>query len=238
MIEAIKFTDCGVFVRTFVIAEFFFSFSFFARYRVTGQYIIFPLLNTLQWIYFFGRKIIVCCHNNRFFCCINILLKNCLLKSNEESAISIRYQVFSIGIQDQVFGIRYPETSYQNTVYNATSIPIMIVEPTRNEGNVRNIFASIVSAFGLFLLLRSARLITIINNISIRKTRVIRSIKGKSGNAPLVHDGRNLSTVERGMVRMADISAAVDVALFQKNPNRKIDSTPGDIKPTYSWINW
>ena len=74
--------------------------------------------------------------------------------------------------------------------------------------------------------------------MSITKTRVIRSIKGKSGNTPFVHAGRNLSTVESGMVRMAEVSAAVDVVRFQKNPKRKIDSTPGDIKPTYSCINW
>src|SRR4026208_127733 len=106
----------------------------------------------------------------------------------------------------------------------------MIVETTRNEGDVRNIFTSIASAFGLCLLFRSARLITTIRSISIKKTRVIRSINGRSGNKPLVHDGRNLRTIESGIVRMADVSAAMDVVRFQKNPRRKIENTPGEIK--------
>ncbi len=117
-------------------------------------------------------------------------------------------------------------------------MPSIIVEPTTKPGEQRNIFESMVSALGLFLLLRSARLITIISNMSIMKTSVIRSIKGKSGNAPFVHTGRNFSAVESGIVRIAEVSAAVEVVLFQKKPNRKIDNTPGEINPTYSWMNW
>ncbi len=49
----------------------------------------------------------------------------------------------------------------------------------------------------------------------------MRSIKGKSGNAPFVHSGRNLSTAESGMVRMAEVSAAADVVLFQKKPKQE-----------------
>ncbi len=45
---------------------------------------------------------------------------------------------------------------------------------------------------------------------------VILSIKGKSGKAPFVHPGRNFKTVERGMVIMAEASAAADVVLFRK----------------------
>jgi hypothetical protein len=97
---------------------------------------------------------------------------------------------------------------------------------------------SISTTLGLVLLLLSARLITTINTIRIINTKVMRSIKGRSGNAPLVQPGRNLKSVERGIVRIADVSAAVDVARFQKNPNRKIDKTPGEINPTYSCINW
>src|SRR6476619_1416617 len=109
-----------------------------------------------------------------------------------------------------------------------------MVETTRNEGDDLNIVTSIVSAFGLFLLFRSARLITTINKMSITKTSVIRSMKGRSGKEPPVHDGRNLNTTESGIVRIAETSAAVDVVLFQKNPRRKIESTPGEINPTYS----
>ena len=117
-------------------------------------------------------------------------------------------------------------------------MPRMIVEPTIKPGEQRNIFESMVSAFGLFLLLRSARLITITNNMSIMKTSVIRSIKGKSGNAPFVQIGINFSTVESGIVRIAEVSAAVEVVRFQKKPKRKIDNTPGEINQTYSWMNW
>ncbi len=63
-------------------------------------------------------------------------------------------------------------------------------------------------------------------------------MKGKSGNAPLVQTGKNFSTVESGIVRIAEVSAAVEVVRFQKNPKRKIDNTPGEINPTYSWMNW
>ncbi len=117
-------------------------------------------------------------------------------------------------------------------------MPSIIVEPTIKPGEQRNIFESMVSALGLFLLLRSARLITIINNMSIMKTSVIRSIKGRFGNKPFVQAGRNFSTVESGIVRMAEVRAAVEVVRFQKKPKRKIDNTPGEINPTYSWMNW
>ena len=117
-------------------------------------------------------------------------------------------------------------------------MPMIIADPTKNPGEQRNIDVSMTSALWLSLPLRSARLITIINTIRIINTRVIRSIKGKSGKTPFVHTGKNFKTVDNGMVRMAEVSAATDVVLFQKNPNRKIDSTPGEIKPTYSCMNW
>ena len=59
-------------------------------------------------------------------------------------------------------------------------------------------------------------------------------MKGKSGKAPLVQTGRNFRTVESGIVRMAEVRAAADVVLFQKNPKRNIESTPGEMNPTYS----
>ncbi len=39
------------------------------------------------------------------------------------------------------------------------------------------------------------------------------------------------------MVNKAPAIAAAAVVRFQKNPMRKIASTPGEIKPTYSWMN-
>ena len=117
-------------------------------------------------------------------------------------------------------------------------MPIIMAEPTIKPGEHRNIFVSIITTPGLFLLLLSARFITTINSIRKIKTMVIRSIKGKSGNAPFVQPGRNFNTVESGMVKMAEVSAAAEVVRFQKNPNRKMESTPGEIKPTYSCINW
>ena len=123
-------------------------------------------------------------------------------------------------------------------VYSAASIPTIMTEPIIKAGDERNILLSIKIILGLFLLLRSIRLITIINNIRKIKTIVILSIKGKSGNAPFVHVGRNFKMVETGMVRIAEVSAAVAVVRFQKKPNRKMDNTPGDIKPTYSCTNW
>ena len=84
---------------------------------------------------------------------------------------------------------------------------MIITEPTIKPGEQRNIVLSISTIFGLFLLFLSARLITTINSIRKTKTMVIRSIKGKSGKAPLIHPGRNFKTVERGMVIMAEVSS-------------------------------
>ena len=77
-----------------------------------------------------------------------------------------------------------------------------------------------------------------ISAIRMINTRPILFIKGISGKAPLVQPGRNFKTVDNGMVSIAEVSAAADVARFQKKPKRKIDNTPGEIKPTYSCINW
>lgn len=117
-------------------------------------------------------------------------------------------------------------------------MPIITVDPIINAGEQRNIVLSISTTLTLALLLGSARLIITISTIRIMKTSPILFIKGISGKAPLVQPGRNFNTVERGIVRIAEVSAAADVARFQKNPNRKIDNTPGEIKPTYSWMNW
>ena len=113
-------------------------------------------------------------------------------------------------------------------------MPTIIAEPTIKPEDVLNIDLSITSALCSSLRLLSARLITTINNIKIMKTSVIRSINGRSGKKPFDHPGRNLKTVESGMVRIAEVRAAFDVVRFQKNPKRKMESTPGEIKPTYS----
>jgi hypothetical protein len=115
---------------------------------------------------------------------------------------------------------------------------MIITDPTIKPGEQRNMLLSMTTIFGLSLLFLSARLIATISNIRIIKTSVIRSIKGRSGKKPFVHPGKNFRTVERGIVRIAEVSAAVAVVRFQKNPNRKIDNTPGEIKPTYSCTNW
>ncbi len=117
-------------------------------------------------------------------------------------------------------------------------MPTIIMDATIKPGEQRNILVSISRALGLFLLLGSARLMTIINNIRIIKTRVILSIKGISGINPFVQPGINFRTVDRGIVNMAETKAAPAVVRFQKNPNRKIDKTPGEINPTYSCTNW
>src|ERR1700733_5780513 len=109
---------------------------------------------------------------------------------------------------------------------------MITVEPTKKPGEHRNIDVSISIVRALSLLLGSIKLIITISKTRIIKTSVMRSIKGMSGNVPFVHIGRNLKMVERGMVKIADTSAAVDVARFQKKPKRKTDSTPGEIKPT------
>lgn len=40
------------------------------------------------------------------------------------------------------------------------------------------------------------------------------------------------------MVSIAPANAAAAVVLFQNIPNKNIASTPGEKKPTYSWMNW
>lgn len=116
-------------------------------------------------------------------------------------------------------------------------MPIIIVDATMNPGEQRNMLASMMVAFAGFCPFLSTRLITTISTIRTTNTKVIRFIKGRSGNAPLVHTGRNFSTVESGIVRIADVRAAFAVAFFQKKPNRKIERTPGEMKPTYSCTN-
>ena len=62
--------------------------------------------------------------------------------------------------------------------------------------------------------------------------------KSNSGN--YLDQRRNLKMSEATIaeIQFVPVKAAADVVRFQKKPNRKIASTPGEIKPTYSWINW
>ncbi|WP_369799725.1 hypothetical protein [Pedobacter sp. BMA] len=68
----------------------------------------------------------------------------------------------------------------------------------------------------------------------ITKTHDIRFRKGMGSIQPLVNTGKNLRSIESGMVSKAAERAAFEVVLFQKKPSRKIANTPGEIKPTYS----
>lgn len=128
--------------------------------------------------------------------------------------------------------------SYQKTVYKAASTPKIIIELMINPGVTLNIDLSnsIVctsfAGFGFDKLKTTMMTIITINVIDIR------SKKGKSGNAPFVHTGKNLSTVEIGMVNNAPAIAAAAVVGFQNKPSAKMANTPGEIKPTYSCINW
>src|SRR5690349_8960802 len=83
-----------------------------------------------------------------------------------------------------------------------------------------------------------ARLITIMMEMISTKVIVIRSMNANCGKVPPDHEGRNLSIVETGMVSNAPVNAAAEVVRFQKKPMRKIARTPGEINPTYSWMNW
>src|SRR5258706_11709431 len=107
-----------------------------------------------------------------------------------------------------------------------------IAEPAINPRLTRNIFGSISSTKDFCSGFDNET--TTITRII--KTNVIdmRSRKGKSGNVPFVQEGRNFKSVETGIVSNVPVSAAVEVVRFQKNPIKKIASTPGEINPTYS----
>lgn len=125
---------------------------------------------------------------------------------------------------------------YQNAVYSAVRMPIMITEPTAKAGDTLNILESMTMVLSFSCRGLTRLMITITTMISTNVI-VILSRKGKSGKPPLVHVGRNFKTVDTGMVNSVPASAARAVVFFQKNPMRKIASTPGEMKPTYSWMN-
>jgi hypothetical protein len=126
---------------------------------------------------------------------------------------------------------------YQKAVYNPARIPQMITDNTINEGLTLNIRASISIPCGLFLLRGSASVTAAIVIRIIAKTHDILFKKGISAIYPPLSTGKNLKSVDKGMVSTAAVSAAAEVVRFQKNPNRKMAKTPGEIKPTYSCTN-
>lgn len=103
-----------------------------------------------------------------------------------------------------------------------------------NAGVTLNILLSISSPCGLSLLFGSVNVTKTINPIIIINTHDILFKKGMGSIAPLVKVGKNLKNVDNGMVNKEAVSAAREVVLFQKKPNKKIAKTPGEIKPTYS----
>ena len=128
--------------------------------------------------------------------------------------------------------------SYQNTVYNAVSIPTIKTDHAIKPGETLNIEGSIFASRSPEPFSGLIKLIVTMIAMMTTNVIVILSIKAKSGNEPPDQRGRNFRTVDSGIVSKAPVRAAADVVRFQKNPKRKIASTPGEMKPTYSWINW
>ena len=85
--------------------------------------------------------------------------------------------------------------------------------------------------------LGDATVITTISKVVMTNTHIMRFKKGIGSINPPLNWGKNFNSTDKGMVANAAVNAAVEVAFFQNKPNKKIDSTPGDIKPTYSCIN-
>ena len=113
-------------------------------------------------------------------------------------------------------------------------MPHITIDATANAGVTLNMLRSISSPCGLFLLFGSVSVNTTINKIMMMKTHDMRFRKGMASIQPLVKIGRNLKSIDSGMVTSAAASAALDVVFFQKKPNRNMANTPGDMKPTYS----
>src|SRR5690606_1894565 len=122
--------------------------------------------------------------------------------------------------------------NHQYVVYKTAKMRMIMVDPMANPGVTRNIRASMT--IELSGCRRSARLIKTMTAIMNANVIDMRSRNGKSGNTPPVHAGRNLSMVEIGIVNNVPASAALGVVLLQKNPSRKMASTPGEMNPTYS----
>lgn len=108
---------------------------------------------------------------------------------------------------------------------------IIINVPTAKEPPILKSSKSTFIAFGLSLLFGSARLMMTISATKITKTQPMRSRNGISGV-------RNLKAVESGMVSKAATRAAVELVRFQKKPRMKMATTPGEMKPVYSWMYW
>src|SRR5450631_2792359 len=116
-------------------------------------------------------------------------------------------------------------------------MPTIITDPRINEGDTIKSFLSTTMVCEAWSAEGLDKLTPIIIATMMRKVMDMRSRNGKSGNAPLVQTGRNFNTVDTGMVIRLPVSAAAAVVRFQKKPSRNIASTPGEINPTYSWMN-
>ena len=108
---------------------------------------------------------------------------------------------------------------------------MITADPIANEGVTRSMSVSRLTSLCSSRATGFSKLIAIIANRMIANVIVILSRKGISGKV-------NFKTVDTGIVNNVPVNAAADVVLFQKIPSKKIASTPGDIKPTYSCMNW
>ena len=96
---------------------------------------------------------------------------------------------------------------------------------------VRNMAVSTRIALGLSLLLGSAKLMATIKVTKIRNTQPMRSRNGTLGI-------QFFMPKPNGIVAKAATKAALAVARFQKKPNTNMATTPGEISPVNSWMNW
>lgn len=113
----------------------------------------------------------------------------------------------------------------------------MMIEPMTKLLDVRNaVVSTFIECFRLCCFWLS-RLVTTISPTISKNVIAILSKKGIAFTAPFVASGKNLRNVEIGIVNKAPINAALAVVFRQNIPNRKMASTPGEKKPTYSCIN-
>ena len=126
--------------------------------------------------------------------------------------------------------------NYQNAMYNAANTPHIITDDIINDVLTLNILRS--TSMPLSFSLGDANDIATINTMQITNTHIIRFKNGIGASKCPEISGRNLKATDSGIVNSPAVKAALEVVLFQKRPRQKMASTPGDIKPTYSCINW
>ena len=110
----------------------------------------------------------------------------------------------------------------------------MITAATVKAGVTLNMLRSISRPCGLSLLLGSVKVTSTISIIIMTNTHDILFRNGIGAIHPSVYTGKNLNSIDNGMVTSAADNAAREVVFFQKKPNRKIAKMPGEINPTYS----